>query len=186
MVEHRVPPPDPTVLNRKLGQYPDEAWGWDLCAYPWSSPRRGSQSRVDVCPSSRGRGGEGSEAGGESLRAIAVKSRQHAAVVEHVIRPIWLKTALICLRVQFAISGRRASMAVWSHWPAQRRAIRSGWLGIMRSDLNLRPSSNIGPGGRRWIAIVRSKEPSVRALVVPGQLQRTWAWDQKLWQIGHT
>ena len=56
-------------------------------------------------------------------------------------------------------------MAVWSHCPG--------------------PSSNMGPGGRRFIAIVRSKEPSMRALEVLGQLQRTWAWDQNLWQIGH-
>ena len=28
-VEHRVPSPDPTVLNSKLDQYPDEAWGWE-------------------------------------------------------------------------------------------------------------------------------------------------------------
>ena len=50
--------------------------------------------------------------------------------------------------------------------------------------MNLRPSSSIGSGGRRLIAFVRSKVAPERALVVPGQLQRTCAWDQNLWQIG--
>ena len=53
------------------------------------------------------------------------------------------------------------------------------------SDLNLRPSSSIGPEGSRLIVIVRSREPSVRALVVLEQSQRIYAWDQNLWQIGH-
>ena len=68
---------------------------------------------VDVCPSARGREGleSGAVAGGESSRAVAVNSRQQAEAVEQVTRSIWLNTALICLRVQFAISGRSASMA---------------------------------------------------------------------------
>ena len=174
MVEHRVPP-DPTVLSSKLGQHPDEAWGWELHAYPWSSPRRGSQSRVDVCPSARGRGERGSRREGESSRAMAMNSRQQAAAVELVIRPMCPSTALICFFVQFAISGRRASIAAGSHCPAQRRAIRSGWLGMMSRARNLRPNSSVGPGGSRFIVIVRSKEPPERAFVVPGEVQRTWA-----------
>ena len=39
MVEHRLPPPDPTVLNSKLGQYPDEASGSaDGSCPPFHSP----------------------------------------------------------------------------------------------------------------------------------------------------
>ena len=61
LVEHRVPSSDPTVLYSKLNQYPDEVWGWALCVYPWSLPRRGSQSMVDVSPSTNGKGTERSK-----------------------------------------------------------------------------------------------------------------------------
>ena len=63
---------------------------------------------VDVCPSAKGCGRGGSKGEGESSRAIAMKSRQHAAAVELVIRPICSRTTLICFRVLLAISGRRA------------------------------------------------------------------------------
>ena len=162
-------------ISSKLGQHPDEAWGWEACAYPWSSPGRGSQSRVDVCPSLRGSREGGSRGEGERSRDMAMKSRQHAAAVELVIRPICPRTALICFLVQLAISGRRASIATGSHCLAQRRAISSGWLGMIRRVWNFAAQIRIGPWECRFIMIVRSKEPPERALVVPGQLQRTWA-----------
>ena len=102
---------------------------------------------VEVCPSARGRGEGGSKGEGKSSRAMAMKSRQHAAAVEHVIRPICPRTALIFFLEQLAISGRSASIAAESHCPAQRRAMRSGWLGIVRRVWNLRSKASIGPGG---------------------------------------
>ena len=41
-----------------------------------------------------------------SSLAIAVKSRQHAEAVELVIRPMYPRATLICLRLQRAILGR--------------------------------------------------------------------------------
>ena len=66
---------------------------------------------VDICPSAKGRGIGGSEEGGESSRARARNSRQHAVAVEHVTRPMCPRTVWSCFLVQLAISGRSAIMA---------------------------------------------------------------------------
>ena len=163
-----------------LDQYPDEAWGLDPCVYTWSSPRRGSQSMVDSCPSTKGRLTEWSKVEGESSRASAINSRQLAVVVALVTRPICPNTVCSCFLVQLAMSGRSAVIAAWSHCPAQRRAIRVGWLCRVSSDWNLRPRVSIGPGGRRLTAIVRSKEPPIREPEVLGHSQRTCACVQNL------
>ena len=141
---HRAPP-DPTVLNSKLDRYPDEAWGWELRAYPWSSPSRGSQSMVLICPSAGGRGVDESSCDGERSRSIKVKSRQQAVVVAQVMRPMCPRTALICFRVHRAIAGCKSSMAAESHCPAHRRAMREGWLGMVSRRWKWRPNSCIGP-----------------------------------------
>ena len=141
---HRAPP-DPTVLNSKLDRYPDEAWGWELRAYPWSSPSRGSQSMVLICPSAGGRGVDESSCEGERSRSIMMKSRQQAAVVAQVMRPMCPRTALICFRVHRAIAGCKSSMAAESHCPAHRRAMREGWLGMVSRRWKWRPNSCIGP-----------------------------------------
>ena len=57
----------------------------------------------------------------------------------------------------------------------ERRLVEGG-----EKKLNFRPRSNIGPGGSRLTVRVRSREPPVRASVVLGQSQNTWAWDQNL------
>ena len=136
------------------------------------------------CRAAVGAGGRLGSTGGDKSFAMAVKSRQHAAAVELVTRPMCPSTALICFLVQRAMSGWREWMAAWSHCPAQRRAIRVGWLKVERSSWNFLPKSIIGPGGSRLTVRLRSDEPSIRAPALLGQSQSTWACVQCLRQIG--
>ena len=77
------------------------------------------------------------------------------------------------------------AIAARSHCPDQRRAMRKGRLNVERRAWNFRPSSSMGPGGRRLTVMFRSSEPLHLAPVIPGQSQRTCACDQNRLQLGH-
>ena len=103
---------------------------------------------VLICPSTGGRGAVEHQGGDEvSLRHDEIPpaggcgcTGDSAHIPEHCLNlfpgaacNLWLESPI----------------AAWSHWPAQRRAIREGWLGMISRSWNLQPSSDIGPGGRR-------------------------------------